>query len=275
MEAAEGDRGSIRTVIADDEALARRRIRKLLADRQRFEVVAETADGRETVTAIREYDPDLIFLDVQMPELSGFEVVDEIGPSSMPVVVFVTAYDEYALQAFEVHALDYLLKPFDDERFEATLARADRQLEHGRIAEVTGRLRDLLSGPISTSVAGHEASDRRGESHVRRFPVKRKGRISFVEAVDVDWIEAEGDYVRLHTRQGNHLIRTTMKALEKRLDPAQFLRIHRSAIVRINQIKELTPHFHGEYVVLLHSGAELRLSRTYKRRAQAILELDL
>ena len=247
----EADR-KIQALIVDDERLARKRIRSLLKNERDVEVVGECADGAEALAAIRKQSPDLVFLDVQMPEMDGFQVLQEVGADRMPAVVFVTAYDKYALRAFEVHALDYLLKPFDEDRFGEALRRAKEQVLGGSNGELHDRLIALIE---------HLRS---GERYVDRLLVKASGRVLFLKTEDIDWIEAAGNYVRLHVGRESHLLRETMNTIETRLDPAHFLRIHRSTIVNLDRIKEMQPWFSGEYVVLLKDGTELRLSRGYR-----------
>jgi two-component system LytT family response regulator len=247
----EADR-KIQALIVDDERLARKRIRSLLKNERDVEVVGECADGAGALAAIRKQTPDLVFLDVQMPEMDGFQVLQAVGAQQMPAVVFVTAYDKYALRAFEVHALDYLLKPFDEDRFGEALRRAKEQVLGGSNGELHGRLLALIE---------HLRS---GERYVDRLLVKASGRVLFLKTEDIDWIEAAGNYVRLHVGKESHLLRETMNTIETRLDPAHFLRIHRSTIVNLDRIKEMQPWFSGEYVVLLKDGTELRLSRGYR-----------
>ncbi|MEW6366072.1 MAG: LytTR family DNA-binding domain-containing protein [Acidobacteriota bacterium] len=249
----------IRTLIIDDEPLARDRIRALLADQQDIICVGECADGRSAVAAINEHSPDLIFLDVQMPEMDGFGVLQALPPERMPAVIFVTAYDRYAVKAFEVHALDYLLKPFDRDRFQSTLDRARSELKGSRGADATERLLSFLD-----TVAA-------GQKYLTRFVIKSTGRIFFLKACDVDWIEPAGNYLTLHVGKESHLVRGTMNAIETRLDPKKFFRIHRSAIVNIEAIRELQPWFHGEYVVVLRNGTQLTLSRGYREKLQELL----
>jgi two-component system LytT family response regulator len=245
-----------RVLIADDEPLARERLRMLLASEEWVQIVAECQDGRETVGAIQKLQPDLVFLDVQMPGASGFDVIEGVGAARMPPVIFVTAYDRYALRAFDVHALDYLLKPFDRERFQQALGRARQQLERSSNGELERRLLELVQDlrPVAQPL--------------ERFVIKSGGRVFFVRADEIDWIEAAGNYVKLHVGVDSHLFRETMNALEARLDPDVFFRIHRSHIVNIERVKELQPWFNGEYVVFLRSGAKLTLSRGYREKLQ-------
>jgi two-component system LytT family response regulator len=249
----------IRTLIVDDEPLARQRVRALLEGEPDVEVVGECGDGRRAAAAIAELKPDLVFLDVQMPHLDGFGVLDAVRADHLPAVVFVTAYDRYALRAFEVHALDYLLKPFDRERFHKALGRARAQLRREPGADVSRRLLALLE-----DVQGA----RKG---LERLVIKSGGRVCFVRTDEIDWVEAAGNYLRLHVGGEVHLLRETMNRLEARLDPARFLRIHRSTMVNIERIQELQPTFHGEHVVLLRDGTELTLSRGYRDRLQELL----
>ncbi len=249
----------IRTLIVDDEPLARERIRSLLEREPDVEVIGECHDGEDAVAVIRREKPALMFLDVQIPELDGFGVVKKLGEAEMPVTVFVTAYDQYALQAFEVHAVDYLLKPFDEERFKKALDRARRAIGaengNGFNARLMAMLEDLKPAP----------------SHADRIVVKNAGRLFFLRADEIDWVESSGNYVNLHVGHEAHLLRETMAGIEERLDPTRFIRIHRTAIVKIDQIRELHPLFHGEYEVVLRDGTRLTLSRGYRDRLQSLL----
>jgi two-component system LytT family response regulator len=242
----------IRTLVVDDEPIARSHVIALLGEESDIEVVGECANGLEAATAIEQASPDLVFLDVQMPELDGFELVRSVAPDRMPAVVFVTAYDEYALHAFEVHAIDYLLKPFSAERFRSALMHAREQLKQRRATDIGRQLLDFLP-EIRRSAPGRD-----------RLVVRSGGRIYFVRTVEIDWCEAAGNYVRLHVGQQTHLVRDTMGHLEANLDPQQFIRIHRSAIVNVDRIQELQSSFNGEYVVLLRGGTRLTLSRGYR-----------
>ena len=243
--------------IVDDEELARRGIRSRLAARDDIRIVGECASGREAVDAIAKHAPDLVFLDVQMPGLDGFDVIEEIGPERMPVVIFVTAYDEHALRAFDVHALDYLLKPIDEARLHEAIDRAKVRLDQRRSSQLGDRLAALLDGVSSGEVDETKSS-------TERFVIKTGGRVTFVDADAIDWVEAAGDYVRLHTSEKVHLLRETMSGMEERLDPDRFLRIHRSTIINTERLKELRPYGNSEYIVVLDDGTELKLSRTYR-----------
>lgn len=248
---------SIRTVIIDDERLARQRIRRMLSENIDFAVVAEFENPEEGLAYLDSNPVELLFLDVQMPGLDGFGLLEALSPDRTPLVIFVTAYDEYALRAFEVHAFDYLLKPFDQARFEKTIDRARKQLSsEERSSE---KLLHLLN------------EFRQRNQEPARFAIKTPGRLFFVRQEDIDWMEAADNYVNLHVGHDTHLIRETMNALEQRLDSHRFLRIHRSTIVNADRIKELRPWFHGEYVVLLKDGTELTLSRTYREKILSLL----
>jgi two-component system LytT family response regulator len=249
----------IRVLLVDDEPLAREMIQEMLAGDPSVEIVGGCAGGAEAVAAIKEHAPDLIFLDIQMPEASGFEVLEALKNGYTPHVIFVTAYDQYAVRAFEVHALDYLLKPFDRERFEASWQRVKEHI----LKEKGGRLDER----ILTLLEELKAESK----YLERLVIKSGGRVFFLEAGEIDWIEAEGNYVSVHSGKKSHLLRETISSLEAQLDPKKFRRIHRSAIVQLDKIKELQPWFHGEYRIILHSGAELMLSRNYRENLQDAL----
>lgn len=247
----------IRVLIVDDEPLARRRLSDLLERHEGVDVVGEATNGAGAVEEIRELDPDLVFLDVQMPGMTGFDVVREITPERMPLTVFVTAYDEYALEAFDVAAVDYLVKPFDDERFAEALGRARRLLELQEVGDLARRLRNVLganasAGPIR--VAG-------GSAWLQRIAVESRGRVTVVPVDSIDYVAADGAYVRVHTGDVEHLLRERMQTLEDRLDPDAFFRIHRSTIVRLDRIDTLLKAGGGDYTVRLHDGTELSVSR--------------
>jgi two-component system LytT family response regulator len=252
-----------RALIVDDEPLARERIRALLNDEPDVQIIGECANGHEAIISIEQQRPDLIFLDVQMPELDGFGVLEALGPKHLPAVIFVTAYDQYALRAFDVHALDYLLKPFDRERFKKALERARTQIGRERSGDIDRRLLALLKDIKAEPKA------------LERLVIKSTGRVFFLKTEEIDWIEAAGNYVRLHAGRDSHLLRETMNALEARLDPDKFLRIHRSTIINIERIKELHPLFRGEHIVILRDGTRLTLGRGYRDRLQEILGSSL
>jgi two-component system LytT family response regulator len=250
---------TIRAVIVDDEPLARRRIRGLLVEAGDVDVVAECANGREAIQAIEASPPDLLFLDIQMPEVDGFDVLRAIGVDHVPVVIFVTAYDQFALRAFEAHALDYLLKPFDDERFEAALQRARERIRQQQGGDLDHRLRALLQ----------EVRGDRG--YLRRLAVPTGPRSVFVRTEEIDWIEAERNYVRLHVGGRTHLLRENLSRIESALDPAAFCRIHRSTIVNVDRIQAVESLFGGEYLVVLHDGTRLTSGRSYRRNLHALM----
>lgn len=249
----------IRALVVDDEPLARRRIRKLLARDADVEVIGECANGYEAIDAINGQTPDLVFLDVQMPEVDGFTVLERIDQSALPFVIFVTAYDQYALKAFEVSAVDYLLKPFDRKRFEQALLRAKGRLNTERGSELNQQTLALLQELRARS------------QHLDRLLIKSGGRAFFLKTEEIDWIAAEGKYVRLHVANESHLLREGMSVIESQLDQRQFLRIHRSTIVNLDRVKELQPWFHHEYRVVLRDGTKLMLSRSCRKRLAEIL----
>lgn len=257
----------IRTLIVDDEPLARRTIRTLLESDPDIEIIGECGSGPEAVDVIRKQKPDLLFLDIQMPGMTGFEVLSRIEVERLPLTVFVTAYDQFALKAFEVHALDYLLKPFTDRRFAEALRQAKSHLELKEVGRLGQRLAALLGDQLAAVTAKPSA-------FLTRFMIKQAGRITFVKTADVDWIGADDYYIKLHVGPKNHLLRVSMNELEQKLDPAHFLRIHRSAIVNFDRIKELHQNPNGDYVVVLKDGTELKLSRGRRERLERMLTND-
>jgi two-component system LytT family response regulator len=268
----------IRTLIIDDEPTARRGVRLLLDRDPDIAVCGEAASGPEAARKIADEKPDLVFLDVQMPEMDGFKVLEAVRARHAPVVVFVTAYDQHALRAFEVNAIDYLLKPFDDERFAAALARAKH--EHARRqSDALGLKLDHLLAYLQGGKGGAAAPA--AAPHVEeaiqadRVLLKSGGEIYFLKADEIDWIEAEGDYMKFHAGGRAHLLRETMARLEERLDSAKFIRIHRSTIVNIDRVRKLSPSFAGEYAVVLQDGTKLKLSRGYHDRLQSLLKSAL
>jgi two-component system LytT family response regulator len=240
---------NIRALIVDDEPLARKRIRRFLADEPDMSVIDECGTGREAIQAIEEKSPDLLFLDIQMPGIGGFEVVQSISAERMPFVIFITAYDQHALKAFEVHALDYLLKPFKQDRFQKALERARMQLAKRGAGENEQGLTALIQ-------------KLRGEQiYLNRFMIKSSNRVVFVKTNEVDWIESAANYALLHVGDKVHLVRETMQALETKLCPRTFQRISRSAIVNLERVKELQPMGKGQYVIILNSGKQLTMTR--------------
>jgi two-component system LytT family response regulator len=250
---------NIRVIIVDDEPLARKRIRRFLADEPEISIVAECGMGREAIQTIESSSPDVLFLDIQMPEMGGFEVLQSISPERMPFVIFTTAYDEHALKAFEVHALDYLLKPFNQARFQKALERARMRLANRGPGENKG-LTDLI-GKLRTE-----------QTYLSRFMIKSASRVVLLKANEVDWIESAANYALLHVGDKTHLVRETMQTLETRLCPRTFQRISRSAIVNLERVRELQPLGKGQYVIILTSGKQLMMTRGI-RDLQASLEL--
>ena len=251
---------AIRTLIVDDEPLARKTVRMLLADDEEIEIIGEAGNGKDAVAAIREQKPDLLFLDVQMPALDGIGVMRTIGAENMPVTIFVTAYDQYALKAFEVHALDYLLKPYDDERFEQALERAKQQVRRAAIESLSQRLFSLME-----AMPGQKEE---APQYLSRIMVKGSGPIVFLKVEEIDWIEAADYYVQLHVGGRTHLLRESLRNLDQQLDPSCFMRIHRSAIVNLDRVRKLQPDARGEYQVILQDGTTLKLGRGRREALQ-------
>jgi two-component system LytT family response regulator len=261
----------IRTIIVDDEPLARDSMRVLLERDPEIAIVAECANGYEAIDAIAAHAPELLFLDVQMPEMDGFAMLAQVETARLPVVIFVTAYDQHALRAFEVHALDYLLKSYSDDRFDAALRRAKEQIRQKKVNEISQRLVALLDSQKQEKAQSQPGSG----TYLTRLVVKSGGRVFFLKAAEIDWIEAADYYVYLHVGGKSHLLRETMNALEKQLDPRKFQRLHRSTIVNLDRIKEMQPHAHGDYTVILHDGTPLKLSRGYRPKLEAALGRSL
>jgi two-component system, LytTR family, response regulator len=262
-------RVSTRVLIADDEAPARRLVRSYLGGRENVEVVGESENGLEVVDAVRSLEPQLVILDIQMPGMTGFEAIEAIGAEHMPAVIFATAYDEFALRAFDVHAVDYLLKPFSRERFDRAFDRALSQLgndQRGNDQVGQGQIGEIQLGHDRQNLARLIASLPQTPPHLERLVVRQGERLFFVAARDILHLAAEGNYVRVHTAAGAHLIRGTLADLEARLDPSRFARIHRSGVVNIDAIQEVRTHEHGDFLVVLKTGAVLRLSRRYRER---------
>lgn len=259
-------------LVVDDEAPARHRLMDLLKRESAVGAVLEAADGLAAVAAIEERRPDLVFLDVQMPELDGLEVMDAVGAERMPLTVFVTAFDQHAVRAFEANALDYLLKPFSDERFEAAMARAQGRLEEASLHGFSERLIQMIS---SAGPARPDHRVNRPDHKLDRLVVKAGGATRFVRVADVDWIEAAGVYVNLHVGGKEILYRSSLAELAGRLDPARFIRVHRSTVVNIESIVQLEPISHGEFEVVLKGGARTRISRSYRAHLEERLGQSL
>jgi two-component system LytT family response regulator len=242
----------IRTLIVDDEPLARAMLRSFLADDAGIEVIGECGDGYTAIEMIESAAPDLVFLDIQMPDLDGFGVLRALAPAAIPNIAFVTAYDQFALQAFDVHAIDYLLKPFDRERFQRTLERAKQQISLQKRKDVNEELLRMLNEQSARS------------QPLKRILVKSGDKSFFVRPEEISWIEAQGNYVALHVGAQSFLLRQTVNTLEKQLDPARFQRIERSTIVNLDAIREMHPAGRGEYEIVLKDGVTLKLSHTYR-----------
>lgn len=250
----------IKALIIDDEPLARKYIRRMLQDSPDVEIIGECGNGITAVTDILEKKPDLVFLDIQMPEMDGFTVLEIIGEKRIPQIVFTTAFEQYAIRAFEIHALDYLLKPFDQPRFEKAMNQVrerfgDREQREDNRRQVSALLENV----------------KQKAEFLDRIMIKADGRITFLKTAEIDWIEADGKYIHLHTGKKSRLVRQTLSGMEAQLDPKKFVRIHRSAIVNIERIKELQPMFSGDHVVVLENGSELTLSRSFKNKLFELL----
>jgi two-component system LytT family response regulator len=256
---------SLRTLIVDDEPLAREGMRMHLAGEPDVEVVGEAGDGMQAVEAIRTLAPDLVFLDVQMPEMDGLQVVERVGAARMPAVIFATAYHQHAVRAFELHAVDYLLKPVTEERLRAALGRARLRLSARSETELAARLEALLEDfRALRERADGSAAAPAPRKYASWISVAGRNSTQLVRVEDVDWFEAEGNYVRLHVGTTSHLIRSTLRGMEEQLDPTAFIRIHRSTIVNVNRIREIQPWFGGDYIAMLHDGRQLRVSRSHR-----------
>jgi two-component system, LytTR family, response regulator len=256
----------IRTLIVDDEPLARRNLRLLLEKDPQIEIIDECRNGREAVTALKNFSPELLFLDIQMPEMDGFDVLAAVGPRQIQAIIFVTAFDQYALKAFEVHALDYLLKPFDNARFQRALDKAKSQIEQRQVDHLSRKLLALLDDRERNHDGGP------AKPYLSRLMVKLASRVILLKVSEIDWIEADGNYAKLHVGRKAHLLREKMHDLEAQLNPRKFVRIHRSIIVNLDRIKEMQPHTNGDYIVVLEDGAKLRLSRSRREQLETRLK---
>jgi two-component system, LytTR family, response regulator len=249
----------IKALIVDDESLARKFIRRMLKEDPEVEIVGECANGKDAVTEIRKQEPDLVFLDVRLPEMDGLSVLETIGLQRLPGIIFTTAFEQYAIRAFELHALDYLLKPFDQARFSEAMRHAKERFHYKQLDD--GRLQ---IGALFENV-------RRQTKYMDRLIIKADGRFTFLKSGDISWIEADDKYVHLHTGKIAHMVRQPLSALETQLDPVKFSRVHRSAVVNIERIKELRPTFGGEHVIVMEDGTKLTLSRKYKNKLYNLL----
>ena len=252
----------IRTLIVDDMKLAREHIRQYLDLDAEIEIIGECANGREAIKTIAAEKPDLVFLDVQMPGVDGFGVIEKIGIEQMPTVVFVTAFDEFALQAFDANATDYLLKPFDEERITRAVARAKKEIKRDQPGDIEGRLRKVLEEVRSGATT---------PKYLKRIPIKNASHTFVLQTDDIDWIGAAGNYVEMHVGRETHLVRERLSQLEERLDPEKFVRVHRSTIVRVDRIKRLHPLFNDDHLIELHNGIKLNASRTYYEKLHSLL----
>jgi two-component system, LytTR family, response regulator len=257
----------MRAIVADDEHLARKKLRLLLASEPGVQVVAECQDGQQTIEAVRAHKPDLLLIDVQMPDLDGFQVLEKINPDEMPVVVFTTAYDQFAIRAFEAHALDYLLKPFDGERLHHSMERARAELLKVHNRDLTSRILDLIAKNAGPKTEPKEADD--------RMVIRAGGKVVFLEVKEIDWIEAAANYVKLNVGKDSYLLREGISSISERLHPDRFVRIHRSVIVNVRKIKELQPCESGEYIAVLKNGKELSCSRGYRAQLQRLIGRNL
>jgi two-component system LytT family response regulator len=266
----------IRTLIVDDEPLAREGLESLLEKDPEIELVGTCADGQSAVDAIRAKHPDLVFLDIQMPKRDGFGVLAELPPAERPVVVFATAYDQHAIKAFEVCAIDYLLKPFSDSRFAAALRRAKEEIRKARTSTLSQQVEQLLEHVRDLDAkrvpAVPEAAPAPGPDYADRIVLKADGALHFIKTRDVIWIEAQGDFVKVQTQGKTQLVRETLQSMEHKLDAAKFLRIHRSFLVNLEHVRKVEVALYGDYVVFMSDGSKLRLSRNYRSKLKALIK---
>ena len=260
----------IRTLIVDDEPLARAGLVLMLERDPEVDLVGQCADGAAALQAIRRDHPDLVFLDVQMPKRDGFEVLADLAPAERPIIVFVTAYDQYAIRAFEACAIDYLLKPFPDARFYQALGRAKATLASARTADVSARVEALLAHVRALTGAPPSPAAGPVPEYADRIVVKSSGDLHFVKTSDVLWLEAQGDFVKVQTIDQTQLVRETLQAMERKLDGSRFIRIHRSFVVNVEHIKRVAPALYGDHTVFMSDGSKLRLSRSYRHQLKAI-----
>lgn len=241
-------------------------MKRFLAREADIEIIGEAGNGREAIESIKQLQPDLLFIDIQIPEGDGFAVLEQIGDEGLPpAIIFVTAYDRYAIRAFDFHALDYLLKPYTGERFRRAVERARALIQQARAS-------DNAANPLDERLISLLAHLKSEPKYLERLMIKTSGRVFFLRADEIDWIESEGNYVRLHAGREAHLLRETMNRLASRLDPEKFIRIHRSTLVHIERIKELQPMFGGEYTVILRDGTQLTLSRSHRDKLLELFE---
>jgi two-component system, LytTR family, response regulator len=266
----------IRTVIVDDEELARRGMELRLRVHGDIEIIGQCGNGREALATIAQHRPDLVFLDMQMPGLSGLQVAAQLPQDALPLIVFVTAYDRYAMAAFETQALDYVLKPVDDDRLTQALERVRREIRQQSLAARHERLLKLLAQvdakQLDRDLLLNQLRDLGGERYARVLPIRTDTETVLLSVNEIDWIDAAGDYMCVHAQGNTYVLRETMKALESLLDPQHFTRVHRSTIVNARRVRSLRPHMNGEYFLVLDSGQELKLSRTYRDRLETLLQ---
>ncbi len=257
---------AIRTIIADDEHLSRQKLRLLLSSEPGLQVVAECDCGEQTVDAVHAQKPDLLLIDIRMPDMDGFEVLAKITEDEMPVVVFTTAYDQFAIRAFDAHALDYLLKPFEQERLHQAIERTRAELLKSHNLSLTSRILDMLAQKADPQARSKQADD--------RMVIRAGGKVVFLDLKEIDWIEAAANYVKLNAGKDSYLLREGIGSIAERLDPERFVRIHRSVIVNVRKIRELQPCDSGEYIAVLKSGKELSCSRGYRAQLQRLISKD-
>ncbi|MFT7686497.1 MAG: two-component system LytT family response regulator [Candidatus Azotimanducaceae bacterium] len=262
---------SLRVIVVDDESLARKGLRLRLEAIGDVEVVAECSNGIAALKAVVEFKPDVIFLDIQMPEMSGFDVVSNLQQDNMPLVIFVTAFDQYALEAFDVHAVDYLLKPIDDDRLNESIIRAkDHLAQHGAVSDKQRLLELVISitgkseGSVTQLLRDHSGS----QSFPDKLAIKDAGETTLVKIAEIDWIDAAGDYMCVHANNQTHIMRITMKQLEAKLDPVKFQRVHRSTIVNLERVVKVCSHMNGEFYLELSNGNSVKMSRSYKEKVK-------
>jgi two-component system, LytTR family, response regulator len=266
----------IRTIIIDDESRSRKGIRARLAEYTDVQIIGECSSGNEAVETINKLIPDLLFLDIQMPELNGFDVLGKITAYPMPIVIFVTAYDQYAVQAFEYHALDYLLKPIAEDRFRDALSHSIKEIERRKLSSYPEKLRAMINDYFSLIDGGKKNAavkqSKKDQKYITRLMIKNKNDISIINVDEIIWIESAGDLVFIHTKSKKHVYRETLSKLEEELDPKHFIRIHRSAIVNLEKVKQLHPVSHGDFDVQLENDVKIRLSRSYRSKFQNALQ---
>lgn len=264
-------KSTLRTLVIDDESLARRGLKLRLAEIEGVEVIGECANGREALAAIAEHAPDLIFLDIQMPGMSGFELVGNLQQDNLPMIIFVTAFDEYAVEAFDVHAVDYLLKPIDTDRLIDAVQRARSRSEQEESVTDKQRLLDLvisITGKSENSVAQLIKERDGAKAYPDRIAIKDGGETTLVSVTDIGWVDAAGDYMCVHAKGQTHIMRVTMKDLESQLDPTIFQRVHRSTIVNLDKVTKVCSHMNGEFHLILDNGSTIKMSRSYKEKVK-------